>query len=722
MKFNGFLLLESAFVAFSSTALHAQNAPVALDPPVSQAGPDTADQQPIADIVIKRLNEERQAILPSLGATKYDFSPDALQSIPQGDQASLQSVLLQAPGVATDSFGQLHVRDEHANIQYRLDGVELPEGLSVFGQSLESRLANSIGFIVGSLPAQYGFNQAAIVDITTKSGTTNPGGALTIYGGSHGVLQPSFEYGGRSGPFDYYATGEFLHTEIGIENPAETANATHDSSDQFRGFAHVSDLLDQDTRVSLIAGAFNGDYQIPNNPNQAPTLGLNVNGQTFLNSADLQEHQRELSDFAIVSLQKHYDAVDVQVSGFSRYSSLYYTPDPLGDLLYTGIAQTAARSSWANGVQTDASWQISHTHTIRAGFLAQVERSVAKTSSLVLPVDNAGAQTSDQPFAVRDSSGLTGSVYGLYVQDEWKVLPTLTVNYGARFDVVNEFTHDREVSPRLNVVWQATPTTTAHAGYSRYFTPPPFELVGGQTISRFVGTSAAPSTTQDSVPRAERAHYFDIGVSQIVLPGWTIGLDGFLKLSHDLIDEGQFGSPVLLTAFNYGKGQQQGIEFSTSYDRGPISLYGNFSYDRGVGKNVTSAQINFGADELAYIAQHFIYLDHDQRFTGSAGGAYTLARHSDHPTRFSADLSVESGLRAGTPTVPNGVELPGYYVVNLAAVQVFNVLSIGPTSLRLDVLNLLDRSFVIRNGSGVGVGAPQYGLRRAILAGVTQRF
>jgi hypothetical protein len=66
------------------------------------------------------------------------------------------------------------LRGEHANLQYRLNGAELPEGLSVFGQALISRFANSISLITGALPAQYGFQTAGVVDIQTKTGITNP--------------------------------------------------------------------------------------------------------------------------------------------------------------------------------------------------------------------------------------------------------------------------------------------------------------------------------------------------------------------------------------------------------------------------------------------------------------------------------------------------------------------------------------------------------------------
>ncbi len=50
------------------------------------------------------------------------------QNQPGGDNAQLNSVVLQMPGVAQDSFGQLHIRGEHNGLQYRLNGIILPEG------------------------------------------------------------------------------------------------------------------------------------------------------------------------------------------------------------------------------------------------------------------------------------------------------------------------------------------------------------------------------------------------------------------------------------------------------------------------------------------------------------------------------------------------------------------------------------------------------------------
>ena len=708
----------------------------------SDAG--TAAPAPAEDITVRaNLDRLRSQIEPDLGATAYDLTRSSIETIPQGDNAPLNQVLLQAPGVAQDSFGQIHVRGDHNEIQFRLDGVQLPEGLTVFGQALETRFANSLQLITGALPAEYGFDTAGVINIQTKTGALDPGGELSVYGGARDFFQPSISYGATAGGFDLFFTGDFVHNRVGLENPVETFNAVHDLSNQTHGIAHLDYVFDPTSRVSFIAGFSNEFYELPNNPSQTPSLGLDVNGIANFDSANLTEHQREVTDFDIVSYQKSFDTVTFETEAFNRYSSLYYTPDPTGDLLFNGVAQTAARSVFSSGEQTDVSWFVSHDHTIRAGFQVIGERYVSSSTSSVLPAldDNTGGNlvegggvtntiapsasgggTSDQPFTVDQGQGKTGGLYGVYAQDEWRVLPRVVVNYGARFDVVDEFDHENQFSPRVNVVWTPTHTTTVHGGYSRYFVPPPFELVGSENINAFNGTSAASEVTLDSVVKAERDNYYDGGATQVLLPGWQVGFDAYYKAARNLIDEGQFGAPIELSAFNYARGEDHGYELNTTYDKGPWSLYGNVAFSRAIGRDIDTAQFNFSSIELAYISQHWIYLDHNQTWTGSGGAAYTVWHGTRHPARLSADLVVGSGLREDSATVPNGEALPGYYTINVAAVQTLKWAGRNSTELRLDVTNLLDRRYDIRSGTGVGVGAPQYGLRRTILAGIAERF
>ncbi|MGB7044272.1 MAG: hypothetical protein WBD65_04985 [Methylocella sp.] len=256
-------------------ALTIAAAPALAESPAPTPPADRGTSQITLDtveVISEKLDIARLQIQPSLGASTYYFGPEALETIPQGENAPLNQVLLQMPGVAQDSFGQVHVRGDHANVQFRINGVQLPEGLSVFGQALESRFARSISLLTGALPAQYGFQTAGVLDIQTKTGLTNPGFALSMYGGSFNWLQPSFEYGGHDGPVDWFLTGDYLGNDRGIENPAATFNAIHDSTQQFHGFAYMSGIIDPDTRVSVIGGAFDGHFQIPNNPGQSPQV------------------------------------------------------------------------------------------------------------------------------------------------------------------------------------------------------------------------------------------------------------------------------------------------------------------------------------------------------------------------------------------------------------------------------------------------------------------
>jgi outer membrane receptor for ferrienterochelin and colicins len=345
----------------------------------------------------------------------------------------------------------------------------------------------------------------------------------------------------------------------------------------------------------------------------------------------------------------------------------------------------------------------------------------------VLLTDGAGVPLNDVPVTIGDDGTRTEWIGSLYLQDEWKLQPNLTVNYGLRFDRFTAYTSASQASPRLNVVWQVLPATTLHAGYSRYLSPPPFELVGGETISKFTNTTSPPLSSGASLPLPERANYYDLGVQQKVSKELTLGLDSYYKQSHNLIDEGQFGAPIILTPFNYLYGRQFGIEFTANYVAGPLTTYLNLSAQSAKGKDIDSAQFNFSPADLAFIANNFIHLDHEQEQTASGGVAYSW-----NDTRVSADFLLGSGLRAdldlpagettmyGGTGIPNGEHLPFYSQINFGSSHVFRFDGAGSLTVRFDVINVFDREYQIRNGTGVGVGAPQFGPRRGFFLGLSK--
>jgi outer membrane receptor for ferrienterochelin and colicins len=668
----------------------------------------------------RRLNEAREGIQTQTGASTYTFDSDAIQAMPGGDNTLLNQVVLQAPEVAQDSFGQYHVRGEHNGLQYRLNGVILPEGISVFGQSLDPRLISKMSLITGALPAEYGLRTAGIIDLTTKSGVIDPGGSIGIYGGSHGTFEPSFNYAGSAGDTNYFVSADYLRNELGIESPDGSSNPLHDESRQYHAFGYVDHLIDADNRIAFALATSTGLFQIPDQRGLTPPLGLDVNGQTFYPSADLNENQRENTQFAILSWQHADGPLNWQTSVTARNSVLAFTPDPVGDLLFDGIAQQADKRNVAFALQSDGAYRLDDRHTLRAGAYLQRDRSTSDTTSLVLPVDAAGAQTSVTPLSVIDDGAKTETMESVYLQDEWLLAPSLTFNYGLRFDHFEAYASGEQLSPRLNMVWRPQDGTTLHAGYARYFSPPPFELVGTETVAKFAGTSAAPAVTAADTPQPERANYFDVGVEQKLGPGLTGGIDTYYKRSHELIDEGQFGAPIILTPFNYEEGKQYGVEFTMNYATRALSAYGNLALQSARGRDINSAQFNFTPDELAYISNHYIDLDHEQRVTASGGLSYLW-----HGTRASADLLFGSGLRAdlalpnGT-SIPNGAHLPYYTQVNFGLNHVFEFASSGTLTTRFDIVNVFDKVYEIRNGTGVGVGAPQFGPRRGFFFGVSK--
>src|SRR6202021_3228657 len=154
----------------------------------SDSDPTTSTTLDEVVVVAQRLNDARNGIQTQTGASTYVINEAAIAAAPGGDNSLLNTVVMQAPDVAQDSFGQFHVRGEHNGLQYRINGIILPEGISVFGQSLDARFISSLSLITGALPAEYGLRTAGIIDITTKSGIEAPGGSVSIYGGGHGEI------------------------------------------------------------------------------------------------------------------------------------------------------------------------------------------------------------------------------------------------------------------------------------------------------------------------------------------------------------------------------------------------------------------------------------------------------------------------------------------------------------------------------------------------------
>jgi outer membrane receptor protein involved in Fe transport len=718
--------LTLAFVTLASFPLRGQTNNPALSTNLSTL--DTVT-------VVGRLNLARSQIQPNLGATAYSFNPQSIADMAQGDNASFNEVILRAPGAAQDSLGQLHLRGEHANLQYRINDVVLPEGISGFGQELDPRFVQSMQLITGSLPAEYGFRTAGIVDIQTKGGFFTNTGSLELYGGSYDTVRPSFEYAGSEGKWSYFIDGSYTHDNLGIENPSPDSTPLHDATDQYKTFLYASCLIDDSSRLVLMGSASYATFEIPIDPALQP-VSTQANGNPWLvgnfNPADLNDNQIEQNYYGVAAYQKSAGNLNYQISAFGRNSAAHYTPDALEPTLYYngGVATDDNRILTSGGVQGDASDALGDKHTLRGGVEILEEGVTADSDTEVFPVS--GGNISGPQEAIFQHNLTRALFAGMYLQDEWRIAPRLTLNYGARFDVYNSTVDDEnQVSPRVNIIYQPASATTLHAGYARYFTPPPLETVPASDITAFNPTSAASAVTTDSPVKAERANYYDAGFTQKLLPGLQIGLDGYYKTAQNQLDDGFFGQSLILSSFNYTQGRVEGVELTVSYETNGFSSYANVALSSAQGKGAASAQFLWPDQATVnYVNQHWIYLDHDQRVTGSFGAAYSWKEGAGQGTRVFVDALYGSGLRqdgpgvipGGADPVPNGSSVGQYYSLNLGAEQTMKWSRRHLLKARLDVVNLTDNVFPLRTGSGVGVNAAQYGERRGFFGSLSYSF
>lgn len=699
---------------------------VLASPAWAEAKPVDSDDHDSSDIVVtaKRLDAARDSIQPALGANVTSLDRKALDSQPGGADRELTSVLLQVPGVAYDSDGdaEIHIRNEHGEVQYRLNGVTIPEGFAGFGPLVDTRVAESLEVITGALPAQYGFHTAGIVQLKTRSGSFDADGDVGIYGGGNGTIQPSMTYRNSVGRLNLFVSGSYLRNDLGIASPTPEKDTLHNRTEQYRGFGYLSYLIDDSNRVSLFGGTSIGSFQIPNTPGVTPEYTLR--GRTSFDSARLDQNQRQQTHFGVLAYQYSGGNFDLQVAPYLRWTQAHFVPDPQGgELMFNGADTDLDQASLAYGIQADASLKAGERHTLRFGLQYQHERNKTRSLSRVFALDALGNQASDIPISVEVDQRATADSFGAYLQDEWKLSDSLTLNAGLRFDHYRGDTSESQVSPRVNLVWIPREGTTLHIGYARNFTPPPLALIGTGNLAAFDGTTGEAAIKTADPIRAEREHLFDVGAQQVVAKGLTLGVDAYYKIKRNLLDNTQFGATELFAPFNYAKSYSWGVELSATYESEPFEAFVNVARGEQKAKNIVSNQFFFYDAELDYIRNNYIFTDHSQKWTISAGAGGRI--HNPWGVlQPSVELIYGSGLRAEDPNgiIPNGGTEKPYVQVNLGIAQVFGEKAEKAWTLRFDVTNLFDKIYRVRDGEGVGAGQPQYGPRRAFFVGLRKSF
>ncbi len=665
------------------------------------------------------------AIQYKASSETYSVSRKDIEILPRGNNNTVAEVLQTVPSVVYGALGQTHIRQDHANQQFRIDGVPIPEGVSsTFTDVISPRMWERADIILGGMEAQYGNKTALVVDITSKSGTRPPFGSAQLFGGSNQTVNPSFEYGGTIGEkVRFYALNSYTTTNRGIEPPTAGHSVFHDQSERNQTYLRGDYQHDNRNSVSWVFLNAVAKYQIPTipglavNPDVLPLLQAQDPTFSPVASQAVNQNQKEHSQYTHLVWRHDVDAErSFQLAGFLRNSSANFTTDPFNTLAYTPDQQTAnqKRKAYSLGTRLDYTWTPNTQHLVKAGFQFQYTNAQNQFQLFDFAVDP-GTGLPIGPMLTQTAAGTNVQTrQELWIQDQWSPTDQWTFNLGVRGDIIQGFYNEGQLSPRVGATYKLNQSNVFHAYYSRLFTPPNVEQVAFAKVN-LQGTTAQPDDPTGFSPRAERANYFEVG-SYHALTNWaTVQLTAYYKRSHFLSDAGQFGTTPMLNFFAFQWGYQMGIDGALKLQiTDNFSARGNVAWGRCKANGLQSGNYLLDTKEITDInTAGGVFCDHSQTMTSSAVAAYRFRER----TTLSGQMLYGSGLRTSVSedAFTNSSHFPSWTTYNASATHVFTLpwdqqkLLVG-----VDVINLLDQTYFYNTGEGgIGLGVAHAGMPRS---------
>ena len=678
--------------------------------------PDASSAAQRETIIVQGNRIQSPGLSPS-GANDYMITSKNIDDLPAGINTVLTDVVAQMPGVGIDQNQQVHIRDtEGSGFQYQINGVQLPFDINTnppFISMINPLFIDRLDLVDGILPARFSYSTGGVLDIKTKDGCEQPGGSATLYGGQHGMIQPSAQYAGCAldGKLSYYGSAIYTQSDLGFSSATSGVTPYHDATNQGQAFGLVSYAIDDSSKLTMMFSVSDSNNQLPNVPDLTPQFTLA--NAPVIPSSQINSDLNFRDYLGILSFTSApNDQLSYQLSYTLHSISEFFDPDDTGELLYQGVASKTTHKDFDNTLQGDLTYKLG-SHSISAGFYVGAYDVTSNSNSLVFPADASGVQTSSVPVNVINRTHALNILSGLHINDLWQISPEWRLNVGLRRDELTGFSPANQVDPTLNLSYMPTSATTFHAGVARYFQVPSFEGISPRAPGAFDNTTGSgPSGVTN--PLTEDDWEWDIGVVQRLLPGLTASLDGFYEYTRHYLDAGQFGVVPIFAPFNYAHGNVWGAEASFDYKAGDFSAYSNLTLAKNYETGVATGQYNFSdPGELAFIDKNYIVLDH-QPFLGISSGA----TYDWKPYKFSVQTDYTSGLDTG---FANTMPLPSTFQVNIGAERTFEIDG-HQLSERLTLLNILDRTNLIRPSGGLGVFQSAYAPRFTIYDAVTITF
>lgn len=669
------------------------------------------------DDMVLEVIAKRNRIQNDTTASTTELSHQQITELPQGETADLPTLIAETtPGVTSASMGTLLFHGAFGKIQWRIDGIQLPDSPdNSLGEEFSAKNIENLKIIMGGFPAEFGDRLSAVVDVTSKSGTEDPHGLAEINYGSYNTTSPFLLYSGSSasGLWHYFISTQYNRTDRGLNTPEPVSSdninnggtdAVHDQSHGANAFVKADYQMDNENKLIFILSESYKYFQIPNFPsNFAITDPLFNSNDAYGNTpyiytpSNTNDTQTQNNAFFEAAWKRTLSNTSfLQIAPFYKYTYTRFDNDPANDLFsVTGPSPingaTAgsffeARHVNNFGVQADLTDRLSETHSFKTGVRVQASQASGDVAVTA-------ATTGSPAVYTEESSTNTGYTESVYAQDDISLSKKLVLNVGLRLDAVqNHFSDaspsDAMLQPRIGLNYLLAESTKLHAFYGKFFQPAPLEdfrdsFSATQPVS---GDNCPPGQLCPYDIKPEKDDYAEVGIAQ-QLGDHLIALKGYYRWSHDELDDTQLLNTNILQPVNYAVGHHYGVDLAVS---GRIdahwSDYLNYSYSiarvRGISGGI------FGVGPSEFPSDSFVALDEEQIHTANAALTYN-SRHF----WWTGQELFGSGLHTG----PNNVAgLPSHFSTNMTFGYDFSKESwLSKTKLSLDILNAFNNIYVI---------------------------
>ena len=620
------------------------------------------------------------------------------QSDYHGSPTTTASQILQQSiaGAVRAPTGEVHIRGQHAEYTYYIDGVPVVTGISGgLNELFDPDVASQIRFETGGWNAEFGNKNTAIVFVTSKV----PTGRLHVQAsgatGSFGSNAQNLILSSRSQNFGVVLSGSRQVTDMRQEpvvfNPTtlEPINF-HNHGDDLYGFGKLQWLPTVHDLVNLDLNLSRTKLAVP----------FDSTGGTLVD-----DQQLELNGFQNLGWQHDFGTgasphATLFAAVFHRHGKLDYDPGP-GDTPQfvffpdpTPYNLQEHRTFQSNGIKLDLGGRPSHAVEWKVG--VQGTHTVGH-----------------EAFSTRDATGnpgplsdsdLRGHDVGAYAQAVYLPIEQIEVRSGVRYD-----THEapfagtaHQVSPRVKLSYLPTPATTAWVYYGRLFVPTNIEDLRAITSVADSGVVAAPTLP-------ERDHFFEAGIVHRFPRGVVAKLSAYHKRSAPGIDDNTVPGSAIVTSVNIDQVRITGIESAVEiHPAGPLSGYLNAALNHAWGHGPIT-----GGFFPAKTPGGNFDLDHDQRLsivastTWAAHGGYASVT-SIHGSGLTNGGDPDASYGIGLFAFNRSVHVPSSTIVNASAGYSF---AFGQTIVRpqLFVDNIFDKKYLLKGAffSGASVGRPR---------------